>query len=283
MQIQRIVVADYCLRSSASKDSYVQYILLVHGKTPNLHPSAYYDPDSCLFTDCPVFTIYSRFSQLSELHKALQTHHRSLRLPEFPPKRWLGNRHEAFLQERKQLLSAYFELLLELPHIQTSPLLCDFCRPEKELNIAVVGCEGVGKVRLLDGFMNYSRKSLHSDLPTIGHRKASRIDPADYSFPLDIIIRKRLLRILSIDLVQISDSLPAPSLDRYHGLIFTYSHSVQSSYLLVKRVRPECPAPSVVVGLDHNGDPGFASYSAESVGDAYEVFEELLVSLISDA
>lgn len=282
MQIQRVAVTDYRLRS-ASKDSYVQYTLLVHGKTPNLHPSAYYDSDACLYTDCPVFTVFSRFSHLSELHKALQTHHRSLRLPEFPPKRWLGNRQEAFLQERMRLLSAYFELLLEYPQLQTSPLLCDFCRPEKELNIAVVGCEGVGKVRLLDGFMHYSRKNLHSDLPRIEHRKASNIDPAEYSFPLDIIIRKRLLRLLCIDLVQLSSSLPIPPLDKYQGLIFTYSHSIQASYLLVKQVRTECPAPSVVVGLDHNGDPGFASYSAESVGDAYEVFEELLVSLISDA
>ena len=283
MQIQRISVSGYHLQSTASKDSYIQYTLLVRGKTPSLHMSAYYDSDACLFTDWPTFIVHSRFSHLSELHKALQTHHRSLHLPEFPPKRWLGNKHDAFLQERMSLLNGYFEHLLEMPQLQTSPLLCDFFRPEKEVNIAVVGCEGVGKLRLLEGFFNYSPRNLHSELPAIEHRKTSHIDPSEFPFPLDIIIRKRLIRVLCIDLVQLSECLPAPNLDKYQGLIFTYSNSVQASYVLVKRLRSDCPAPSVVVGLDHNGDVNFASYSAESVADAYEVFEELLFSLLSDA
>ena len=286
MQVQRITAADYRMipRGDSGSDSYVQFTLVVHGKTTYLHTSAYYDPDACLFTEWPAFTVHSRFSQLNHLHRELVGFHRGVALPEFPPKRWLGNKQDSFLRERMRLLTNYFAQLLEIPQLQTSPLLQDFCRPVCELNLAIAGCPEVGKMRLLEGFLYYSPKTYHNTLPTLEQRKASQTSGGMLPFPMDMIVQKRLVRILSVDVVQLGEGSGGEELEKmYEGVVFTYSNGVPESYTLVKRARATCNSSSVVVGLDLAGDPGLASYSAECIGDAFEVFEHLLNDIVSNA
>ena len=275
MQVQSITVADF------RKTTYVQYTLLVRARTSYMHASAFYDPDACLIIDWPLFTLYSRFSELRQLHRCLQTFHKGMPLPAFPPKRWLGNKHDSFLRDRVQLLTTYFAQLLDVPQVQLSPVLQDFCRPVKEVKLGVAGLAQVGKVRLVEGFFSYSPRSYHTDLPSFLQRKESELDGSDLPFPLDMIVSKRLLRILSIEIVQLDENTQPSSLEStYQGIIFTYSNALADSFEKAREVRAACGVPSVLVGLDHAGDPGFASYSAECVGDAYEVFEQLLSDIV---
>lgn len=275
MQVQGITVADY------RKTSYVKYTLLVRARTTYMHSSAFYDPDACLMNDWPLFALYSRFSELRQLHHCLQTQHKTLTLPAFPPKRWLGNRNDSFLQARVQMLTTYFAQLLEIPQVQVSPILLDFCRPVMELMIGIAGIPQVGKLRLVEGFFTYSPSSYHTDLPSFLNRKESQIDGSKYHFPIDVVIRKRLLRLISIDIIQLDESTEPEVLEStYQGIIFAYSNELPDSFERVREMRAACKVPSVLVGLDHAGDPGFASYSAECVGDAYEVFEQLLNDVV---
>jgi len=275
MQVQSISVAEY------RKTAFVQYTLLIRARTTCQHASAFYDPDACLIIEWPLFLLYSRFSELRQLHRCLLTYHKGVTLPTFPPKRWLGNKHDSFLRDRVQLLTTYFCQLLDLPQMQLSPVLQDFCRPVREVRLGVAGLPKVGKVRLIEAFFKYSPRDYHADLPSFLQRKQSQLDGSDLPFPLDLIVRKRLIRILSIEIVQLADTTEPESLDTtYQGLIFTYSNEVPESFVKAREVRAACAVPSVLVGLDHAGDPGFASYSAECVGDAYEVFEQLLSDIV---
>lgn len=280
MYVKAISVGEYRVQSCEENGSYVQYCLLVQGATPYLHPTAFYDPDSCLVSESPAFRLWTRFRSIKSLHKNLLALFPE-GLPELPINKWMWLRGIKGADSRKRQLQSYFTKLLEIEPVRLSEPLAHFCGPQFYLNLCVVGCPSVGKMRLVEDFYKVSFATLQNQITPVseGNSDEGHKYPDRANFPVDLIVDRVLIRIQSIEVRTIDmsklEELIA-SLEVKDGLIFTYTETRPETLEPVRILRHMLSCESVIVGLDCGEEGGRSSYSVTTHQDIITVFEHLL-------
>ena len=280
MYVSAISVSEYRVVPCEAKGSYVQYCLQVHGATPFLHRLAFYDPDSCLVSESPVFHLWTRFSFIKALHRDLQAACLP-DLPELPYNKWIWVRGAKAAENRKRQLQVYFSKLLEDETVRFSEPLVQFCGPRLYLNLCVVGCLGVGKMRLVEDFYKVSHSTLQTQIALWGEGDSNEDHkyPERANFPVDVIVDQTLIRIQSIEVRSIDmskvEALIA-SLEVKDGLIFAYTEKRPETLEPLRMLRRMLSCESIIVALDSEAGDSRSSYSVSSHQDLIIVFEHLL-------
>ncbi|CAD8201887.1 unnamed protein product [Paramecium pentaurelia] len=84
-----------------------------------------------LKVDNVVWSFWTRYSMLSELHQTLDEVIKS-QLPTFPEKRLFGNLNPNFIQTRKSQLDIYLQALFKDPYVRDSKVFQDFITNSKQ-------------------------------------------------------------------------------------------------------------------------------------------------------
>jgi len=280
MYVRRISVSEYRVLCCEEKGSYVQYCLAVHGATPYLNPTAFYDPDSCLVSESPVFSLWTRFRCLKKLHRDLQA--ACLEdLPDLPANKWVWIRGAKAAEARKEQLQAYFSKLLERETVRLCEPLTQFCAPRLCVDLCVVGCMGVGKMRLVDDFYKVSPSTLQTQIVSWAESESDEDHkyPERANFPVDMVVDRTLIRVQSIevrtiDLSRVEELLA--SLEIKDGLIFTYTEKRPETLEPLRMLRRMLHCESIIAALDCEAAPSRSSYSVATHQDILTVFEHLL-------
>lgn len=134
-EISRIVVKDFKLTSSGGNA--VFYTLLVTGFTALLHPAAFFEERTGKFNPMPSFIVRLRYSEIRKMHKRLKAEWKGVKLPPFPPKKWIGSKNEAFLLRRMESLNIYYKRLLLIRNMPQSAVILTSLRPTKTVDLVL--------------------------------------------------------------------------------------------------------------------------------------------------
>jgi len=274
MHLASIRVVDH----KTQEAGFVEYVLVVQGESPCMHLMCFLDLETCLLQKPPSFQFCARFRQLAALHQQLGKLHSDL--PAFPPKRWLGNKSAAFIEHRSAQLNGYFAALLERQDLRESSLWeTAFC-PLKSAAVAVVGTPGIGKMRIVEAFLNCSPDNRSQQLSSLDENVRS--SELGQVCPIDLVLNKVLVRIRALTVLQYTPDADLSAMRLLSGfdcVVLTYSEAMEESYQAVAPLGARLQQPSVLAGLDsHRGSKG-SGLPLRTIEDAYLVFRQLLERL----
>ena len=254
-----------------SEAGYVEYTLSVQGQTPCMHLTVSWDRE----TD---FYVNSRFSQLAEVHRELEVEYSGL--PPFPPKKWLRNKTEEFIEQRQEQLNGYFEVLLEREELRSSAVWTTVFAPRKTLGIAVVGTPGIGKMRVVEGFLNCCQDTRLQPLTSlVENGRASELGQV---CPIDLVVHKTLVRLRALTMLQYTSEAHLSAmrlLSGFDGVVIVHSQAKPDSHDSVSLLSTHLIQPSVLVGLDCISGVEGAGVSLHTVEDCYKAFYQLMERL----
>ena len=251
---------------------------MVQGESVFMHQMAFLDLETCLPQKPPCFCISSRFSELSCFHKQLEDLHPRVALPQFPPKKWLGSKSSSFLAERMTQLNDYFSSLLETEEVCNSRMWEVVFAPKKSYRIAVVGCPGIGKIRLVEGFLNCTAETRLEALGAL--TTDTRGSEIGQVCPIDLLVRQSLVRLKTLTILQYTKSSDLSAmrlLSGYDGVVLTYLEQRPETYEAVVELKTRLAQKTVLVSLDEG--QGSAGEYVRTTEDAYLVFHHLLESM----
>lgn len=256
---------------------FVEYVLVVQGESPCMHLMCFLDLETCLLQK-PSFQVCARFRQLAALHQQLESVHSGL--PAFPPKRWLGNKSAAFIKHRSAALNCYFAALLERQDLRVCSLWEAAFAPVKVAAVAVVGTPGIGKMRLVEAFLNCSPDNRTQQLSTLDENVRS--SELGQVCPIDLVVNKVLVRIRALTVLQYTPDADLSAmrlLSGFDGVVLTYSDVREESYQAVAPLGARLQQPSVLAGLDSQRGSRGSGQPLRTIEDAYLVFRQLLERL----
>jgi hypothetical protein len=257
---------------------YVEYVLVVQGESPCMHIMCFLDLETCLPQKPPCFEVSARFSQLSLLHQQLTALH--LDLPPFPPKRWLGNKSASFIEQRSAQLNSYFAALLERQELRVSSLWETAFAPVKVVAVAVVGQPGIGKIRLVEAFLNCTAENRTQHISTL--EENARGSELGQVCPIDMIVNKVLVRVRALTVLQYTQDADLSAmrlLSGFDGVVLVYSEASEESYQAVAPLGARLQQPYVLAGMDSNQGSRGSGLLLRTIEDAYLVFRQLLERL----
>lgn len=239
-----------------------------------MHPLAFYDVDTCLFTDAPVSRMWVRFSQIKKLHRELQT---EFPVPELPPNKWFGCKSQQDAESRRAQLHTYFCKLLGSERVRLCDPLSSFCRPRLYLDLCVVGVAEIQKMRLVTDFYRMNPSNLRCPLTPVA--EVEDCYPERANLPVDVIVDHTLLQIRSIEVRHINlqrlEELIA-ALEVKDGLIFAYNEEQPETLEPVRILRHMLSIDSVLVALDCAPEGSRSAYPVYTHSDLATVYEHLL-------
>ena len=208
-QLRSFRIVDYD-RDALRNEGYVQFIAEAAGTTRFLHRLTALDP-------LPQFQLTTRYADLLDVHTQIRTSFATLWMPEFPPKRLIGNKKPEFIESRIQLLNEYFATVLEYPDVRASEPVMRMISPRHTLKFAVVGRAGLPMHEFVQCFTR---------APCIGDEGLS-------VFTIDLLVKKRLCRVSEIVVVE-ADAVSDPEgflkriCQQYDGILFCYVSGEQA-------------------------------------------------------
>ena len=234
-------IVDYD-KDALRDEGFVQFVAEVTATTRFLHPLARRDP-------CPQFLISTRYADLLDVHTQLRSRFESLWMPEFPPKKFIGNKKPEFIEARIQLLNEYFSAVLEFPDVRTSEPVMKLVSPRHSLKFAVLGRKGLPMHEFVQCF---------TQLP-------AAIAGSLGGVTIDLLVKRRLYRVSTIDVIEtdlITDEREL--LERvcgvYNGIVFCYVSGEQAGTLrLFDRIGDKYP--KMLVDLSQEVLNGHIAYS----------------------
>lgn len=274
MYLTSIRVVEHKTREAG----YVEYCLAVQGETPCMHLMTFVDLETCLPQKPPLFQVTARFSQLAALHQQLEAQHSGL--PTFPPKKWIRNKTAAFLEHRSEQLNSYFATLMERQDLRSSTVWSTAFAPVKSAAVAVMGTPGIGKMRIVEAFLNCSTETRHHPLSSL--LENARASELGQVCPIDLIVNKSLIRLRALTVLQYTKEADLSAmrlLSGFDGVLLVYSQAREGSYEAVAPVEGRIKQPAVLVGLDCRQGAQGAGQCLHTVEDCYLVFRQLLECL----
>jgi hypothetical protein len=207
LRIKSIIIKSFKVLSG-HEGGFVEFTVLVTGKTRFLHPLSVVDQEF------PTFSFTTRYSTLLNVHLELLELFPQSELPPFPGKKWFGAKCQYFQMKRIKKINFYFEEVLKNPLINSSEPIMRLISPDKSFHLAVIGAKNVGKQQVIQSFFRGFK----------GRQSFKNLDEDDIRcLPVDLLVDQKLYRVLSVvkkNFEEFSEESLNDALLHQHGAVF---------------------------------------------------------------